>query len=417
LKPIAKTTLFYACAAALPFGVYFVPGLGTDFEIGPDTLSGLSKAPWVALAVLGFLGWRLNQTRILFSALLLLAAFGQLSLPGRQLLGLQGDPLAYSISLALPLGLCLAYSFREAPLFSQRSLGRLALVVLPLLLAAGLAAADPFAFFRLASWGAFPGQGFRLPLAALAALLIFIAMAALSRDLKVKPFMQALAFALLPVLLALESALSRSANFPQHHASIVVLAFLCSSAILLWAIFSMYWQRVYLDELTGIPNRRALDEKLLSLDSGYALAMVDIDHFKKFNDNYGHDEGDNVLKLVSRHLSDGSGGKAYRYGGEEFCMIFEGWSSEIAAGHSDGIREALANRQFKIRLPEVIRKKTSAKDRGTLRAKSLPVKVTISIGVAAPDKEHAKAGDVIKLADQALYAAKEKGRNCVVRKN
>ncbi len=77
-------------------------------------------------------------------------------------------------------------------------------------------------------------------------------------------------------------------------------AFTVICAILLHAIFTIYWQRVYIDELTDVSNRRALDEKLATLNGEFAIAMMDIDHFKDFNDTYGHDEGDNVLRLVGR---------------------------------------------------------------------------------------------------------------------
>jgi diguanylate cyclase (GGDEF)-like protein len=183
------------------------------------------------------------------------------------------------------------------------------------------------------------------------------------------------------------------------------------------AIFFMYWQRVYLDELTGVPNRRALDERLQSLSAPYALAMVDIDHFKKFNDSYGHEEGDNVLRLVAAHLQHESAGKAYRYGGEEFLLIFSGWETEKAENLCDYIRLSLAKREFAIRLPEKIRKKTSPRDRGSLRAKTENVSITISLGVAGPDNQRKTPQDVIKLADQGLYKAKEGGRNLVVRQN
>jgi diguanylate cyclase (GGDEF)-like protein len=218
-------------------------------------------------------------------------------------------------------------------------------------------------------------------------------------------------------MLSLESALSKRSLLPDFHAALVALSFLISCGILLWAIFSMYWQRVYVDELTQVPNRRALDEKLETLAPPYALAMCDIDHFKKFNDSYGHEEGDNVLKLVAGHLKDGSGDRAFRYGGEEFCLVYEGWAGEAAEKAADEIRESLSKREFSIRMPEKIRKKTGPKDRGSLHAKAVSVQITLSMGLASPGKGHLKPEEVIKLADQGLYQAKEKGRNCVVRKN
>jgi GGDEF domain-containing protein len=79
------------------------------------------------------------------------------------------------------------------------------------------------------------------------------------------------------------------------------------------------------DELTGILGRRALNDRLKGLGRRYTIAMLDVDHFKKFNDTYGHDVGDDVLKMVAMHIDRvGGGGTAYRYGGEEFSVVFPG---------------------------------------------------------------------------------------------
>ena len=77
------------------------------------------------------------------------------------------------------------------------------------------------------------------------------------------------------------------------------------------------------DELTGLPGRRALNEKLQRMGRIYTLAMADVDHFKVFNDTHGHDVGDQVLRMVAAQLRRVSGGgHAYRYGGEEFTLVF-----------------------------------------------------------------------------------------------
>ena len=421
MKPEFKTLGAYTAVALFPFLLFYFPYFSVQFHISPDSQAAIAHAPWFALMLLGLLGWRLNQTRILFSSLALLGVLHLLRSGGSPtLLGLQGKELWKMLAIALPLGLGLLFSFREAPLFSQRSLLRLLLACMPAFLLSGLWGGDAAAFTATVNWQAYPDGVMQLPQAALFLWIGFLVMALTHPDTKIRPYLQALAFSLLPLFMAFECAMVPLAA-PQWHPdwpqTLIVAAAVSSSGLLLWAILAMYWHRVYLDELTGIPNRRALDEKLASLDDNYALAMVDIDHFKKFNDSYGHEEGDNVLRLVARHLKDGSGGRAYRYGGEEFCMVFEGWGSQKAEEHADSIRSALAARDFQIRMPDKIRKKTSSEDRGSLHTKSLSVKVTISIGVSMPDKKHVYAHEVIKLADEGLYDAKEKGRNCVVRKN
>ncbi len=84
-----------------------------------------------------------------------------------------------------------------------------------------------------------------------------------------------------------------------------------------------------------------MDERLHTLSGHYALAMVDIDHFKKFNDTYGHSEGDNVLRMVAQHLQEYLGDRVYRYGGEEFCVIFEGPTQESAVEMMEKARTSM----------------------------------------------------------------------------
>jgi diguanylate cyclase (GGDEF)-like protein len=163
------------------------------------------------------------------------------------------------------------------------------------------------------------------------------------------------------------------------------------------------------DELTGLPGRRALNEELLKLGSRYAIAMVDIDHFKRFNDDHGHDVGDQLLrKIGARLLSVAGGGKAFRYGGEEFSVLFDGKTMEEAAPVLDKFRAELAAAPFIVRARSRPRKKPSAPLPGGSQKK---VSVTVSIGVAESDGRHGTPDQVIKAADAALYRAKRSGRN------
>ncbi|MCV6605996.1 MAG: GGDEF domain-containing protein, partial [Porticoccaceae bacterium] len=99
----------------------------------------------------------------------------------------------------------------------------------------------------------------------------------------------------------------------------------------------------YRDELTQIANRRALHKAARELRSNYSLAMVDIDHFKKINDKHGHDLGDQVLKVVAGKLRQvGSGGKVFRYGGEEFCLLFNGKNAEQTEEELEKLRQTIA---------------------------------------------------------------------------
>jgi diguanylate cyclase (GGDEF)-like protein len=194
-----------------------------------------------------------------------------------------------------------------------------------------------------------------------------------------------------------------------------VFSFVIMGLVFLYALYRMYWEKVYIDELTGIPNRRAFDEYLKKLGRKYTIAMIDIDHFKKFNDTYGHTEGDNVLRFVAKHIAAEAEGAVFRYGGEEFSVIYKGGYSKKILHILDSMRENLASKIFYLRTSEEVRKSKTKKDRRNTHADSKIVKVTISIGVAHKTPAKKEPQDVIITADKALYKAKEKGRNQVVK--
>ena len=178
----------------------------------------------------------------------------------------------------------------------------------------------------------------------------------------------------------------------------------------LYAIMQESWRMAYLDELTGLPARRALREKFLKIGGLYTVAMLDVDHFKKFNDNFGHDTGDAVLRMIASKMSEVSGGgSAYRYGGEEFSIVFTGKYASDARPHLEELRKSIASSPFVIN--RVSRRKD---DERTMPRKSKSVTVTISIGIADSSGEISSPWDVLKLSDKALYRAKNLGRNRVI---
>ena len=184
-----------------------------------------------------------------------------------------------------------------------------------------------------------------------------------------------------------------------------------STALLmcLYAVLQESWRMAYLDELTELPARRALREKFQKMGGTYTVAMLDVDHFKKFNDTYGHDTGDAVLRMIATKMNRVSGGGAsYRYGGEEFSVIFSGKDSEAAKPHLEELRETIANTPFIIN--RASRRKADKRFR---KKKNKAVKVTVSIGVADSRADISSPWDVLKLSDKALYRAKAKGRNRV----
>jgi len=191
-----------------------------------------------------------------------------------------------------------------------------------------------------------------------------------------------------------------------------LLYFLLGALLLILTTVIHAYHLAYRDELTKLPSRRALRQQLLALGKTYALAMVDVDHFKKLNDTYGHDVGDDVLKLLATQLREvAGGGRACRYGGEEFTIVFPGRSASGARVYLDALRDNIANTPFVIRHKKRPRKKPEKRAR---HAGSKQLKVTVSIGVAEKTPAHASWQDVIKAADNALYRAKKGGRNRVV---
>jgi two-component system cell cycle response regulator len=155
-----------------------------------------------------------------------------------------------------------------------------------------------------------------------------------------------------------------------------------------------------LDGLTGLPNRRASGEALSraardAREAGrpFAVALVDIDHFKSINDSFGHATGDDVLCAIAGRLSDGVRPSEVvgRWGGEEFIAVLPDAGPEAAAAAAEALRAAGALQPVKV------------------ESRSIPV--TVSVGWACGSGEEPEA--LVELADVALYAAKAGGRNCV----
>ncbi len=156
------------------------------------------------------------------------------------------------------------------------------------------------------------------------------------------------------------------------------------------------------DALTNLANRKAFDERLEAAcaeDDGapLSLAILDIDHFKRFNDTWGHQTGDQVLRYVSTVLSNicGKTRFAARFGGEEFAIIFPGEGAGVVRAALESIRNDVASR--------ALRRRSTNDDLGS---------VTVSAGFAQRQKGET-AASLLERADAALYESKRAGRNCV----
>lgn len=258
------------------------------------------------------------------------------------------------------------------------------------------AAVQQVVYFRVLpewmdSWTFIPQLALLMSMLIVFGLLLHVAVVPAARD--------AMHGALLTTIICVMAGL-HNVTRPEHAA----LFFTTAALIVTLTLFQESYSMAFADELTSLPARRALMADCKKLGRKYAIAMCDIDHFKKFNDTYGHDVGDDVLRMVATRLSQVTGGgTAYRYGGEEFTILFPKGTAAEAKPHLEAVCETIAKTAFRIRGP--LPKKARGKD---------TVTVTISIGVAERTDDASTPEEVIKVADGLLYQAKKAGRNRVV---
>jgi diguanylate cyclase (GGDEF)-like protein len=177
---------------------------------------------------------------------------------------------------------------------------------------------------------------------------------------------------------------------------------LAGALVLMIAIIESAHALAFYDELTELPGRRALAQALQAVAEPYAIAIVDVDHFKSFNDQYGHDVGDEVLRMVATRLRRVTGGgTAYRSGGEEFTIVFPGLQKREARAHVEAVRTAVADARFVLRKRPRPRGKRAQQKRGRA-PRGTELSVTISVGVASPTAKQNTTDAVLKLADNRV---------------
>ncbi|AWF82389.1 hypothetical protein BTJ40_17005 [Microbulbifer sp. A4B17] len=179
--------------------------------------------------------------------------------------------------------------------------------------------------------------------------------------------------------------------------------------LLVASLLGASYELAFRDELTGLHSRRAFRYQMLTPAWNYSIAMVDIDYFKKLNDRYGHQVGDQALQMVAVQLVRHANGTVFRYGGEEFVIYLPGRNRKAKEAQLEALREKIAC--YPLRLRSSGRISTGVSQRGKGGGK--PLKITVSIGVAHRSKKLRKPEGILKAADQALYKAKRNGRNCL----
>lgn len=396
-----------ALARLVPGGVLLLAAAGLlHLPALQESLSAL--LPVYPYALFGggiLLAWRFDRSRLVLALLVLgLADRALLHFAVGEARTAGTDRIVFNtVALLLPLDLAALSWLSERGLLTARGRVKLGAIALQLL-GAALLSRPEFASVAAALDHTLVEADFlrslALPQPALLAFALAFLLAAIRFTLHPTALESGSVWALVAAFLALSAG-------PVGLVSTIYLT--TAGLILVVSLVETSHGMAYGDELTGLPGRRALNEALLKLGDRYAIAMVDIDHFKRFNDEHGHDVGDQLLRMVGSRLAKaGGGGKAFRYGGEEFAVIFPGRSAGEAVPHLEALRKTIEASPFTVRGRRRPRK-TPQKPRASAGLKK--VFVTVSIGVAEADRRDSTPDRVIEAADAALYRAKRAGRN------
>lgn len=360
-------------------------------------------ALFILLAALA-MSIQFNRRRIFFALLTLIVAYAGLLAMTTMQDAVSRQILDGGLCLLLPFNLLWMHKLAERGVFTRRGawpFGLLAIEILfvAVLMAAGAHEVANALFVNFVNWSALSATAISQPGLLLLALgLLWV------NDRLIRGGHS-------PELAAFFFSLVAAAVMLHTRAPGVVAAFAAAAGLAFGlAIVLESWSMAYVDELTGLPGRRALEEQLHQLGNRYVIAMLDVDHFKRFNDTYGHDVGDQVLRLVASRLQKGTpGAKAFRYGGEEFTLVFPGRSLTEASAPLEALRTDIQTSGFNPRRGERRSGTANPQDSETEDA----LRVTVSIGAAESSNPHRDPWSVLMTADRALYRAKQTGRNRV----
>jgi diguanylate cyclase (GGDEF)-like protein len=455
--------LFLVAACVVFQGAFgFIPSTAVHFYFYSVFAAGI------------LLAWRFHSSRILFALSTLFLAQHALEFfsSGRAASAGPGRIALEAVAFLLPLNFIAFSVFRERGLGFPAIVPRLALlffesVFVAIICRPGETVGPALLHSRFLGrlpWTPLPSLALLAFVAALAVLLVRLV-------LYRKPTESGLLWALLATFLSFQvGAVGPAATAYLATAGLILISSIIENSYFL----------AYHDELTSLPARRAFNDALLRLEQPYAVAVVDIDHFKNFNDTYGHETGDQVLRMVAAKLASVTGGgSAYRVGGEEFSILFPGKSVKEAMPHLELLRSVIEVATFRVRGGEERRGTARAQksraldtrnqdsrsqddpgqdgrtqethtqetrtqethaqdfrshDRRSLERRARPrrppaprkrartvisepgnqqISVTVSIGAAEPNARFRSVEQVIQAADQALYRAKQSGRNRV----
>ena len=388
-----------AASVIVPEGiVLLVVVLLLQFQAIREPLTELAQFyPYVVFAIGAILAWRFGRSQIFFALLVLLLVDRTLAFTGSN--GRTGG-LYQVLAILLPLNLVVLARLKERGIFTTSGAiraGALAVqAIIVLIVVRSRTVTD-----TLAAREDLPEQLFSWTNIGYLGLVVFAAAFVLlivTQVLKPTAAGRGFIWALFAALIGLNTT-----------GDVSTVYFATASLILVVAIIETSHSMAYRDGLTSLPSRRALDEALSRIGGSYTVAMVDVDEFKKLNDTYGHDTGDQVLRMIASKLNKVGAGRAFRYGGEEFAILFPRKPAEETLFFLEAVRREIEDTKFRLRGPNRPKQKGEEQRGKGRRAKRITV--TVSIGVAEPSKQHWKPLEVIEAADQALYRAKQAGRN------
>lgn len=380
--------------------------------------------PYLVLGFTGLLAWRFNKSMLSLSCVTL--GILHLGVTRIYTFGPAGEEFRVLASLVMPLFFVWFFLGRDRGMLNEYGVFRLlALLFICLMLGLSVQFLDGFPSRWLPPWLLAPTVPAFCPVARLSSLIFFLCWLFLVYpSVKTEPVYGALLAGILvsvfvTFMVASEDfaawrGLGAEGNRLVAGLSAASFTSITAAVIALYAVLEISHGTAFVDQLTQMPGRRALDYRLATLSQKYAIAMVDIDHFKKVNDRHGHDVGDQALRFIAGKLRHVRSGRAYRYGGEEFAIIFPKQAVDQVMSSLNALRQDIHKSIFVLRdtdRPASKLKGATKRKRATKEKKGLTL--TISIGVADSFGEDTDPQDVIVNADKALYKAKKGGRNRV----
>ncbi len=398
---IPPAMLMIACAA--------VNLLPADSEwTGTEILAAI---PYIVTIIIVTLGLFFNMSRLAAISLLMSSAYAYIFCVGfDSALHNKAITASFYTSLYLPVAVAVLHRMDEAGILNLRGTMKIAIVmiaVLGIILFSSLPASVRWIASSSSLWVSPPFNWMPFPGLALA-FLVCAAPFILTRKSMESPLMGIITAEAMVVFLI--GANSSHLAWNGHNKGAFILLAGTGMLCLLIGCLENLWRHANIDELTELPGRRSLKQQLARLSLEYSIAIIDIDHFKKVNDTYGHKCGDDALRFIAAILRNSGIGRAYRYGGEEFLVVMENTGLKEAYETVERLREAICHKPFQVRPAQ--RPILGRRKRSEVRSSgATTITMSVSIGIAKNRSPTDAPNDVIAAADKALYRSKQEGRN------